>query len=136
MCVIWDLKRDPQLSPVFQRLCDPHEVKIHCSRGFSQTRFTSARSLWLMSSRPGLWTGRAGPRRRGNSFYPPGPQPFTLAFQTETPRTPQASAPGPRVTSPPCLLSYVLTPFSDYCPLFCAATVDTDHIIAGVSISQ
>lgn len=36
MCITWDLKRDLQLSPVFQRLYDTQEGKIHCSRGFSR----------------------------------------------------------------------------------------------------
>ena len=48
--------------------------------------------------------GRAGPQRRGNSFYLPGPWPFTLGFQTETPQALQPPAPGPRITSLSCLL--------------------------------
>lgn len=78
----------------------------------------------------------AGTGCRGNSAHPAPILSSVLGFPAKTSWAPEPPAHGSRITSPLRLLGYIFTLFFDYCSLFCAVIVDTDQIIARVSVSH
>lgn len=119
--------------------------KTQCCRRSSQMPLRAdPRSLWFPavalegSAVDGAARqGGAGTGLRGNPAHPaPRPQGFVLGSPASTSWALPCPAQASRITSLLGLLCYTFTLFFDYRSLLCAIIVDTDRILAGVSISH